>query len=301
MPLSLGGGSDTSPDIDGYTPQPHEEMTVHYGMVSSDFFSTLRMPIIDGRAIDATDIEPAAPVVVINETMAKKYWAGRRAVGGTVRTGSDAYTVVGVVKDGKYGAINEAPLAVMFFSIQQAYRANPTLIIATNGPGASAAANVRKVISTLAPNLALSDVRTLDEHLAVSTAIPRVGAILLAVFGALALALAAIGLYGVVAFTVSQRTREIGVRLALGADARTILRQIVGEAAWTSGVGVVIGLALAAAAGSAVRSLLINVSPTDALSYALIAAMLLVVTLVASGLPARRASKVDPVNALRME
>jgi ABC-type antimicrobial peptide transport system permease subunit len=189
----------------------------------------------------------------------------------------------------------------MYFPIQQIYRSNPTLLVATNGPAAPAMAAVRRALNGLAPDLALFDMRTLDEHLQMSVTVPRLGAILLGVFGGLALLLAAIGLYGVVAFAVSQRTREIGVRIALGADRATILRQILGEAVWTTGIGLVVGLGLALAASPALASLMVNLSPTDGVTYGTTVAVLLGVSLVASWLPARRAASVDPVKALRAE
>jgi predicted permease len=301
MPLAIGGSSDTSPAIEGYTPAPNEDVVVYYGMVAPNFFSTLGIPIVEGRAIDARDRDGQAPVVVINETMARRYWPGRSAVGGRLKTGPEWTTVVGVAKDGKYGALNEAPRAVMYYPIQQVYRAGGTLVVTTNGPAGPAVAAVRRSLAELAPDLALSDVRTIDEHLAGAFAMPRVGAILLGVFGGLALVLASVGLYGVVAFAVSQRTREIGVRLALGAHRGTILRQILGESAWTCGIGLAIGVALALAASPALKSQLVNLSPTDVVSYGATVALLLGVTLVATWLPARRAASVDPVTALRID
>jgi predicted permease len=301
LPLSIGGGSDTSPDIDGYTPKPNEEVVVYYGMVSPRYFETLGVPIVAGRPIDATDLDGRQPVVVINETMARRYWPGRSAIGGRLKASSEWTTVVGIAKDGKYGSLTEAPLSVMYFPIDQVYRSNPVLEVATRGPAGPAMASIRKTMTGLAPELALYNVRTLREHLDTSVAVPRIGAILLGVFGALALALAAIGLYGVVAFAVSQRTREIGVRMALGAERGTILRQVLGEAARTSAIGLAVGLALAFAAAPALSSLMVNVSTTDALTYGTTAALLFSVSLLAAWLPARRAAGVDPVEALRVD
>ncbi len=301
LPLSIGGGSDTSPAIEGYTPKPNEEVVVYYGMVGPRYFETLGVPIVDGRPIDATDLDGRQPVVVINETMARRYWPGRSAIGGRLKASDEWATVVGIAKDGKYGSLTEAPRSMMYFPIDQVYRSNPVLEVATRGPAGPAIASIRKTLTTLAPELALYNVRTLREHLDTSVAVPRIGAILLGVFGALALALAAIGLYGVVAFAVSQRTREIGVRMALGAERGTILRQVLGEAARTSAIGLAVGLALAFAAAPALSSLMVNVSATDALTYATTAALLFSVSLIAAWLPARRAAGVDPVEALRVD
>lgn len=301
LPLSIGGSADTSPAIEGYTPRANEEVVVYYGMVAPKHFETMGIPIVDGRAIDDRDLDGRANVVVINETMARRYWAGRSAVGGRLRTGDDWRTVVGVAKDGKYRSLSEPPQSLMYFPIQQVYRSGPNLVVATNGPAGASVASVRRAIGSVAPELALYDVRTMEEHLKMSVTIPRLGAILLSVFGGLALVLAAIGLYGVVAFAVSQRRREIGVRMALGAARGTILKQILGEAAWTSGIGLAAGLLLAFAAAPALKDLLVNLSPTDAVTYSATAALLMAVTLVASWLPARRAAGVNPVDALRID
>jgi predicted permease len=301
VPLTIGGGSDTSPDIDGYTPAEGEEITAYYGMVSSGYFDTMGIPIVAGRAIDARDQAKAAPVVVINETMAGRYWPGRNAVGGRVRTGENWTTVVGVAREGKYGSLSEPALSVMYFPIQQVYRPNPVLHVATAGGAASSITAVRQAVAAAAPDLALYDVRTLEEHLRMSVAIPRMAALLLGIFGALALALAAIGLYGVTAFSVGQRTQEIGVRMALGADRGRILRHVLGQGALLAGIGLVLGLVAAVAAMPLMASLLVNVSPTDVSTFAVTGGLLLMVALLAAWIPARRAATLDPVQALRAD
>ena len=301
VPLSVTGGADTSPAIEGYTPEANEEVVVFYGMVGPRYFETMGVPVRRGRGIDAGDRAGATPVVVINETMARRYWAGRDAIGGRLRAGGEWATVVGVVKDGKYGTLSEAPRAVMYLPIQQIYRANPTLHVATRGPAEPAIGAIRRTLAELAPDLALYDVRTLEEHLRLSVVIPKVAAILLGLFGLLALVLAAVGLYGVIAFLVGQRTREIGVRMALGAGRGAILRQVLTQGARTAGLGLAIGLALAVAVSPALASLLVKVSPTDVPTYLATAALLFGVALVATWLPARRAAAVDPVEALRAD
>jgi predicted permease len=301
VPLSVSGFSDTSPVIEGYTPRPGEEIVVYYAMVGPRYFETMGIPVRQGRGVEARDRADTEPVVFINETMARRYWAGRDAVGGRLRLGADSRAVAGVVKDGKYGTLNEPPRAVMYLPIQQIYRANPTLHVATRGPAEPAMEAVRRAMAELAPDLALYDVRTIEEHLRLSVAIPRIAAILLGLFGALAVTLSAVGLYGVIAFVVGQRTREIGVRLALGADRGAILRQVLGQGARTAAVGLAIGLAIALAAAPALSSLLVNVSPTDAVTYVATALLLFAVAMLATWLPARRASAVDPVEALRQD
>lgn len=301
VPLSIGGGSDTSPAIDGYTPAEGEEVVVYYGMVSSGYFETMGIPLVAGRAIDDRDREGSAPVVIINETMARRYWPGRDAVGGRLRTGPDWSTVIGVARDGKYGQLTEPSRSVMYFPIQQVYRSAPVLQVATSGPAGAAIDGVRRAVAEVAPDLALYDVRTLEEHLRMSVAIPRMAALLLGIFGGLALLLSAVGLSGVIAFSVSQRTQEIGVRMALGADRGRVLRSVLGQGARLAVVGVALGLAGAALATPLLDTLLVGVSPTDPLTFAATAGALLLVALVAAWIPARRAAGLNPVEALRSE
>ncbi len=301
VPLSIGGSSDTSPDIDGYTPAENEEVVVYYGMVGPNYFETMGISIVDGRGVTAQDRATSAPVVVINETMARRYWAGRPAVGGRLRTGEEWMTVVGVARDGKYGQLTESARSVMYFPIQQIYRPDPVLHVATAGPAEVAITDVRQAVAEVAPDLALFDVRTLEEHLRMSVAIPRMAALLLGIFGGLALVLSAVGLSGVIAFSVSQRTREIGVRMALGADRGDVLRSVLSQGARLAGLGLVLGLGGAALATPLLGTLLVNVSPTDPLTFAATAASLLAVALLAAWIPARRAASVDPVTALRTD
>jgi predicted permease len=298
LPLSVGGGSDTSPVIEGYAPADREEVTVFYGMVGPDYFDAMGIPIVSGRAIDERDRATTAPVVVINETMARRYWPGRDAVGGRLRTGRDWMTVVGVAQAAKLRTLSEPDTNVMYFPIRQIYRPDPVLLVATTGAAAPAIGEVRAAVAATAPDLALYDVRTLEEHLRMSVAIPRMAAMLLAIFGGLALVLSAVGLYGVISFSVGQRTQEIGVRMALGADYVIVLRSILGQGARLTAAGLAIGLVVAVMATPLLDSLLVNVSPSDPLTFAATAGILLLVALVATWIPARRAAALDPVKAL---
>ena len=301
VPLSIGGSSDTSPDIDGHTPAENEEVTVFYSMVAPGYFETMGIDLVSGRAIDERDRTGRAGVVVINETMARRYWQGRDPVGGRLRTGDDWLTVVGVARNGKYASLSEPDVSVMYFPIQQDYRPDPSLLVATSGQADASLANVRQMVADLAPDLALFDVRTIEEHMRMSVAIPRMAAMLLGIFGGVALTLAGIGLYGLVAFVVGQRTQEIGVRMALGADRRDILRSVMGQGARLAIVGLVVGGALAAFATPLMSSLLVNVSPTDVVTFAGTGTILLAVALVAAWIPARRAANLNPVQALRAD
>lgn len=299
IPLSIGGSSDTSPAIDGYTPSEGEDVVVYYGVVSRGYFEALGVPLVEGRGIEARDRGDSEPVVVINETMARRYWKDRSAIGGRVRAAGEWATVIGIARDGKYGQLSEPSRSVMYLPITQVYRSNPTLLVAVNGAAPAAIDQVRKTIAGVAPELALYDERTLEEHLRMSVAIPRMAAMLLGIFGGLALALAAIGLYGVIAFSVGQRTQEIGVRMALGADRPMIVRQILRQGLVLAGAGLVVGLLVAGVATPLMESQLVNVAPVDPVTFLATAASLLGVALVAVWIPARRAARLDPVRALR--
>jgi predicted permease len=299
IPLSVGGSSDTSPGIEGYTPAEGEDVVVFYGVVSRGYFDALGVPLVEGRGIEARDRADSEPVVVINETMARRYWKGRSAIGGRLRATGEWATVIGVARDGKYGQLSEAPRSVMYLPITQVYRSNPTLLVAVNGGAAAAIDDVRKTIAGVAPELAVYDERTLEEHLRMSVAIPKMAAMLLGIFGGLALALAAIGLYGVIAFSVGQRTQEIGVRMALGADRPMIVRQILRQGLTLAAVGLGVGLLVAVVATPLMESQLVNVAPGDPVTFVATAAALLAVAGVAVWIPARRAAHLDPVKALR--
>ena len=299
VPLTVGEGSDMGVTIDGYTPGPDEDIVAYYGMVAPGYFETMGVPIVAGRPIDARDTADAGLVAVINETMARRYWKERDPVGGRIRVGREWVTVAGVAQAGKYSSLSEPARSVLYLPIHQYYRSNPVLHVATSGPAGPAIASVRQAVAEVAPDLALYDVRTLEEHLRMSVAVPRMAAMLLGIFGALALVLAAVGLYGLIAFVVGQRTQEIGVRMALGAGRGDILRNVLGQGARLGVAGLVIGALAAAFATPLMSSLLVNVSPTDLMTFAATGAVLLAVALVAAWIPARRAANLDPVEALR--
>jgi len=237
---------------------------------------------------------------VINETMARRYWKGQDPVGQRLRLG-DWATVVGVVRDVTYTTFGAPPVAFMYLPVYQWYRPDTTLVVRTSGDPIAVAGPIRDAVRSLDPNLPLFDVRTMAEHRDMAVFIPRLAAILLGAFGLLALVLATIGLYGLLAFTVSQRTPEIGVRVALGAAREDILRLIVGQGLRLTLLGVAIGLGVALVAMPLIASQLVGVGARDGLSYAVTSLVLVVAAMVATYLPARRAAGVDPLKALRYE
>ena len=300
MPLDISAGSDMSIDIDGYQPAAGEEVGAYYNRVGPRYFETMGIPIVAGRAIDEHDVNGRQLSVVVNETMARKYWGGTKAIGRVIRFGAGPAVIVGIARDGKYRQLTEDSKNYLYVPIAQFFRHDALLIVRTAGDPASVIPSLHVAVRKLDPNLPLFDVRTVGEHMKMSVFIPRLASVILMVFGALALLLAVVGLYSVVAFAVAQRTREIGVRVALGASRGSVIRLVLRQGMKLTLIGLAIGGVLAAAAAQALRSQLMGVAPTDVVSFAGTATLLAAVALVACAVPALRAARMDPVSALRL-
>jgi predicted permease len=300
MPLDIGSGSDMAVDIEGYQPAPDEEILCAYNRVGPRYFETMGIRMVAGRPIDDRDVDGRQLSVVVNETMARKYWGGN-AIGRVIRFGSGPAVIVGIASDGKYRQINETPRNFLYVPIAQYFRHDALLIVRTAGDAASTIPALQAQVRGLDPNLPLFDVRTVDEHLKMSVFIPRMASVILTLFGALALLLAVVGLYSVVAFGVAQRTREIGVRVALGASRASVVRLVLRQGMKLTAIGLIVGIGLAVAAAQALRSQLMGVAPTDLASFGGPAVLLLVVALIACVIPAFRAARLDPVRALRLD
>ena len=301
MPLGFGGNASFIISVDGYSPSPNEEMLVYYNRVGDEHFRTLGTRLLAGREFTTRDTPDSPDVAVINETMARRYFDGRDPIGGRVRIGPRTVEVVGVARDGKYGSVTETPRAFMYVPLQQWYRHDVVLIVTTRGDPGRIVTPLHDVVRALDANVPLFDVRTIAEHLEISVFIQRMIASMLGAFGILALVLATVGLYGVMAALASQRTPEIGMRMALGARTLDILRLILGQAFGMIGVGIAIGLAAAFAATRLFTSLLVGVSATDTVSFVGTTGVVLIVALAASYFPARRAASINPLMALRHE
>ena len=301
LPLDIGSGSDMAVDVEGYVPREGESMTVYYTRVGPEYFDTLGVPIVQGRGITARDTEKQPLVAVINETMARRYFKGRDPIGGVLRFGSGPVTVVGVAKDGKYQQLTEAPRGYLYLPVLQNYRPDTLVLVRTAADPAAVLGAVQGEIRELDPSLPLFDVRTIAEHRQISMFIPRMASTLLGLFGALALVLAVVGLYGVIAYTVTQRTHEIGVRVALGAARNDVARLVMRQGLQLAAIGLGVGLLLALGAGRVLSKQLVGVSPADPLSFGGTALVLLLVAALASAIPARRAATLDPLTALRRD
>jgi len=294
----------------GYVPQLGEDLsnsfTLTYG-VGPHFFETLRMPLTEGRDFSETDNESAPSVVVINEAMAKHYFQDKDPIGQKVAfsSGKKQAEIVGVVRNAHYFDVQDEKQETIFTPLMQVqigeFGSEETLVARTNGDPTRIANDVRAVIRQIDSNLPLFDVTTMAEQVAGDLSTPRLMATLSSFFGALALALSAIGLYGVLAYGVTRRTGEIGIRMALGADRGSILRLILGETSRLLAIGIVAGLGLAWATSHVIKSMLYELSGHNARVFAVSAAILALVALLAAALPARRAVRVEPMVALRYE
>jgi putative ABC transport system permease protein len=299
MPLGFGGSSDMGITVDGYTRAPNEETNAYYIRIGRDYLRTMGISLVTGRDITELDTAERPDVVVINETFAKRYFAGRDPLGGRVRVGERQLEVVGVARDGKYSSITEQPRVFMYLPLAQWYRPDNVLIVKTQADPRAMVPALQSTVRAIDANIPLFDVRTLREHLEIATFVQRMVASLLGVFGLLALALATIGLYGVIAGLVAQRTAEIGMRVALGATTRDVMTLIVRQGLGMTALGIAIGLGLALLTTQAFKTLLVGISATDALSFLGTSVVLMVVALAAILIPARRAASIDPLKALR--
>ena len=301
MPLGFGSNSSFVVSIDGYSPAPNEEMLVYYNRVGAEHFRTLGIRLLAGREFTDRDAPESTSVGIINETMARRYFDGRDPIGGRIRVGTRTVEVVGVARDGKYNNVTERPRPFMYVPLQQWYRPDVVLVATTRGDPGRVVPMLHQAVRELDANVPLFDVRTISEHLEVSVFVQRMIASMLGAFGILALLLATVGLYGVMAAIAAQRTPEIGMRMALGASASDITTLILGQAFGMIGVGIALGLAAAFGATRLFASLLVGVSATDAVSFATTTALLLIVGLIATFVPARRAASISPLTALRNE
>jgi predicted permease len=287
--------------IEGYVPRPDEDMNVSSNVVTGDYVRTTGLRLIEGRGIGDADLDQNAPVVVVNEAFVRRFLAGRTAIGARVNVGGDEWlSVVGVVATSKVNSYTEDPLPVVFRAYSPRF-APPgfTLHVRAAGDPLALTAAIRRAFAEVSADLPFLDPRNMAEFTTIPYWPQKIGAIMLSAVGTLALLLAAIGIYATMAYTVSRRVREIGVRLALGAGRTDVVRLVLGRSMRLTGLGLLIGLVGAVAVGQALRSQLLGVGPRDPLTFASVGLLLAAVALVASALPARRAARVDPMVALR--
>lgn len=301
LPMMIGNNSSTSAQPEGYQFGVSENRSITYGRVGQGFFEAMGIPIKAGRGVSIQDRSDSPPSMVVNEAFANRYLPNRDPIGARVRAQGLDWTVVGLVGNVVKERPGETPEPYMYFAATQSFSGSVFFIVRTAVAPRSVIEPVRTALQSIDPNLPLLDPRTMVESMAGGLFIQSMGASILAFLGAIALALAAIGLYGVLSFAVSQRTREIGVRMALGAGTANVVRMVAGQAAKLLGVGVVVGSGLGLAVGVGLRSQLFGVEPADPVTFIAVVGLLAAVVLAAAAVPARRAARVDPVVTLRAE
>ncbi len=272
--------------------------------VGPGYFATMGTTLLQGREFTERDRAGAPRVAVINEAAAGRYWPGQNPIGRRLYSGDpkpeNALEIVGVVETGRYLTLGEEPTPVVFKCFLQEQHLGGTLVAHVQGDPGPALAAIRAVAQELDPRLALT-LTALERHLSLALFPMRTSGLLLGVLGLVALALAVSGLFGVIAYSVSQRTREVGIRMALGAQRRDVLRLVLRQGLTLAGIGVGIGLVGALIATQLLRSLLFGVGPADPVTFLGIPLLLLLVAWLACWLPARRAARIDPMQALRCE
>jgi ABC-type antimicrobial peptide transport system permease subunit len=277
--------------VPGVDPPPGETAySIDWSRVNEDFFDAAAVRIVDGRAFAETDNRNGNPVAIVSEAFVRKFWPGRSAIGSTIRIAKQETTVIGVAADSKIKSLGEDPIPYVYRPFAQSPTSGMTVVARSQGNA-----------SALLAAVVVVDVKTMERYLAASLLPHRLGAWVISAFGSLALLLAAIGLFGVVSYAVSTRQREVGIRMAMGATAGQIVRLMMGGGMRLVAIGVAIGLALSAAAAKVLSGVLYGVNATDAIAFIVAPIVLLGVAVAASWIPARRVTRISPVQAIKAD
>jgi len=302
-PLGFGG-TNGGIIIEGRPDDPQTRPVAEKSIISPEYFQVMRTSIVRGRVFNDNDRMKAVPVAIINESLASRYFAGEDPIGRRIDFNWDTkgmQEIVGIVRDVKQHGLDMPTAPTIYVPFSQRSDSGMTVVVRSSLDPASLVGAMRQQLLTLDKEQPLGQVRTMQEVVAESTSQRRLMVMVSALFGALAMLLAALGLYGVMAYTVTLRTREIGVRMALGAQQGDVLRMVISNGMGLALAGIAVGLAGAVALTRLMVSLLFHVTPTDATTFITVPALLMVVALIATWIPARRATKVDPLVALRYE
>jgi predicted permease len=305
IPFS-GWNVQSEAHVEGTPPaKPGEELIAHFQYVTPEYFKALGVPLLRGRWFSATDRDTLNPVVLINEQMLKRGFGGQDPIGHRVRVGGerDRYaTVVGIVRDFRHYRLPQPMGPAVYYPFAVYPARQQTIVLRTTRPDPhTLIPELRRAVRALDPKLALYQLQTIDEVVDASLARQRLQGNVLSIFAALAIVLACTGLYGVISYAVAERTRELGVRMALGATRRDLLWLVFAQSGRLVGLGIVMGLATAFFATRLLASLLYGVTPDDTTTFAAVPVLLAVVALAAAIIPARRATQVDPIIAMRAE
>jgi predicted permease len=285
--------------IDGFTPLGQNGIHVQVASVAPDFFNTMGVPVLNGREFSMQDVEPNSGKVIVNQAMATHYWPGRNPIGQHFKDDKQTVEIVGVVKTGKYRSLSEDPLDFMYLPLGS--QSQEFLVVHTWTGEEATLGEIRRVIQSLDPNVVPMEMESISQYMALPLFAAHTTGVLLAVFGSVALLLATIGLSGVVSYSVSQRTNEIGVRMALGADRLDVVRLILKQGMLLTGIGILIGLVLSFATTRVLAGLLYGIKADDPLTFASVALFLGAVAFISCYVPARRAASIDPMKSLRAE
>lgn len=296
-----GAYANTTPE--GFLPRGPEDIRVHHTSVAPGYFDLLKTPLLQGRDFTLADDAAAPPVMIVNQAFATRYFGNATAIGRRVQVRSKWHTIVGVVKDSRYFSFTDAPQPHFYRPFRQAYRTGQQLIffVRTNGDPESAIASLRANAAAVDSTASGFLAATLWDYNALLLLPMKLATNLLTVLGAIAFLLAGVGLHGVISYTVSQRTRELGIRMALGAGANQLLALVLKQGLLLSGGGILLGLLLSAATMRLIANLLTGVTPFDPITFLAASAFLLAVTALATYLPARRATRIEPLRALHNE
>jgi predicted permease len=299
--LGLGGLRSA-----GYVgPDGTDSVDADWDVVSTGYFAALRMPIVEGRAFGQQD-RPGAPfVAIVNQTMAARLWPGESAIGRrlvqeTGRNEQRTLEVVGVARDGKYASVAEGPRNFIYVPLAQQFMSNITFYV-RRAPGQSRIADLRQAVAAFDPMLPVIHTETLEHATALGLLPQRVAAWIAGSVASIGLLLSALGIYGLTAFSVSQRAREIAIRMAVGATQGSVVRLVLRQALWMAAVGAAVGMTLGAALSTLLSSFLVGLGPIDPVAFGVSLVVLAGVLLLSSWTPARRAASLDPVQALRAE
>ena len=301
--LGFHGGNWETVEVEGYVPGRNENMKIYRDLVSPGYFDSMKIPLVEGRDFDWRDDVSSQKVMIVNQEFARRFLANRLVIGSKVHGWGEWFTIVGMAHDSKYHRVTESPQPYFYAAIRQIFRTEYglTFHVRTSGSVNEAIQALRAETAAMDPALTIFDAEPMTEYIAASLFGAKVAATLLSVLSCAGLLLAAMGLYGVLAYSVAQRTQEIGLRMALGASAVDVLKLVVRQGLQLTFVGVVVGTVVALVSGRFLSSLLYAVRPADPFTFVAVSLVLTAIALLACAIPVRRATRIDPMVALRYE